>query len=368
METCLKKPKKMAKNSELRQKRKEDHLKMAVALPPGPKETGLDDIEFYHQAVGNASLDSISTKRTFLEKELNAPLLIEAITGGTPMSYEINKTLAKAAAKVGVAIAVGSQTAGLEDQSMRDTFAVVRENNPNGVVLANISAGAPADMAQAAVDMIAADGLQLHLNLTQELFMEEGDRDFSKALKNIRHIATNVSVPVIVKEVGFGISSDMAIQLYGAGIKHLDVGGAGGTNFAAIENERRKIKLNESLVGWGIPTALSTAECTNLGLPIKVIASGGIKNGLEVAKCISLGAELAGAANPFLKAAIDDQGEERLVGLLEEWILELKMTILMTGANRLDRLKYAPLIISGEAKNWMKARKINWKKYANRMI
>ncbi|MGF7185018.1 isopentenyl-diphosphate delta-isomerase [Desulfitispora alkaliphila] len=352
--------------AELRRRRKAEHLQIAMEIDSGPKTTGFEDIEFIHYAISQSNINNISTEKTFLNKRLSAPLLIEAITGGADISYDINKKLAIAARETGIGIALGSQTMGLEDPQMKHTFEVVRTENPEGLVLANMSAGSDPEMVAEAVDMISADGVQLHLNIAQELLMDEGDRDFSQILENIGAITRQVNVPIIVKEVGFGMSRDVLIKLYGLGIEYVDVGGAGGTNFATIENNRRQTKLSERWHHWGIPTVPSLIEGVTSGLPIKVIASGGLIDGQDVAKSLALGADMAGAAMPFLREAYNAEDSRKIIELIKSWILDIKLTMALTGISKLENFKKCPLIIRGQTKEWLDARGIDSTRFAKR--
>jgi isopentenyl-diphosphate delta-isomerase len=342
-----------------REQRKEEHLNLAVKLATGPIEAGFADVVFVHQALSLLCLDEIGTSTEFLGKRLTAPLLIEAVTGGTQQGLEINKCFAQAAAKAGIAMAVGSQTIAVEDRSKVDTFAVVREYNPEGIILANVGAGVNPSVALQAVEMIKADGLQLHLNTVQELVMEEGDRSFKEIKNNIAEIVKMSPVPVILKEVGFGMSRETVRELHSLGVKLIDVGGAGGTNFAAIENSRRALPLNSDWHHWGIPTVSSLLEVQDAKLPVFLIASGGIDNGIKVAKALALGAGLAGAAIPFLKTIASGYDANRLCDYIGAWIQELKMVMALTNAGNLAQLRQKPLVICGRTREWMEARGIN---------
>jgi isopentenyl-diphosphate delta-isomerase len=342
-----------------REQRKEEHLNLALALGAGPKEAGFADVGFVHQALSMMASEEIDTSTEFLGKRLTAPLLIEAITGGTQRGLEINKCFAQAAAKAGIAMAVGSQTVAIEDKTKIKTFAVVREYNPDGVMLANVGAGVSPAVALKAVEMIKADGLQLHLNTVQELVMEEGDRNFKEIKKNIAEIVKASPVPVILKEVGFGMSRETVLELYSLGVKLIDVGGAGGTNFAAIENSRRAVSLSSDWHYWGIPTVTSLLEALDAKVPIFLVASGGIDNGIKAAKALALGAGLAGAATPFLRAIATSYDVNGLSDYIETWIQELKMVMILVNAGSLAQLQQKPLVIRGRTREWVEARGIS---------
>lgn len=287
------------------------------------------------------------------------------MTGGHPGVKEINRSLAKVARDFGIAMAVGSQMAGLENPDVRDTYTVAREENPNGILLSNLSAGASPQQAAAAVEMISADGLQLYLNVPQELAMLEGDRDFRGIIENIRDVVSSLSVPVIVKEVGFGLSRESMSDIYKAGVRFVDVGGQGGTNFVAIENLRSGKESCKGILNWGIPTAASLLEVLSLELSFFSIATGGLSSGIDVAKAMALGAGLVGMARTFLRALLEES-EEALRGLVINIINELRLAMLMTGADNLPRLKEKAVLITGTTAEWMERRGIDVNRYAGR--
>ncbi|MCL4441631.1 MAG: type 2 isopentenyl-diphosphate Delta-isomerase, partial [Firmicutes bacterium] len=238
-----------------RQKRKLEHLKYSLEMGKSACDTGFGDVILIHQSVSGVKLSDTDTSTLFLGKRLEAPLMINAITGGHPETLKINRELAIAARKTGVAMAVGSQKAGLEDRTVEETYRVAREENPDGVLLANLSATCTVEEAVAAIGMIGADGLQVHFNVPQELVMDEGEPDFGMALPTWIIDPSYTDCPVIAKEVGFGMSGETMLRLYSTGIRIMDIGGRGGTNFISIENARKKFK-NYELEGWGIPTAI----------------------------------------------------------------------------------------------------------------
>lgn len=306
----------------------------------------------------------IDLSTTFLKKRLACPLVIEAISGGTIQAGALNRNLARIAYKYGLAMAVGSQTIALENPEWVKTFTIARELNPDGVVLANVSAWSSSDQVVAAVKMIDADAIQLHFNIAQELAMNEGERNFSGTLDNLKRIIDKCDVPVIAKEVGFGFSREAAGQLYNAGIRIIDIGGKGGTNFIAIENQRKGL-LPGSFYNWGIPTAVSLGEVLSLNLPFELIASGGIRSALDIAKAIGMGAGLAGMAGWFLKI-LNYSGYEELEIKMESLIYQLKAIMLMCGAGNIEMLQKKPLIILNQTAEWLKLRNIDPGKWANR--
>ncbi|MGI9952874.1 type 2 isopentenyl-diphosphate Delta-isomerase [Moorellaceae bacterium AZ2] len=343
--------------------RKLDHLRL-YQEGWGEQSNGFDDVHLVHRALPELDLKEIDLSCRWLGKTLAAPFIINAMTGGTPASLVINRSLARAAARTGIAMAVGSQHIALEAPEVRETFTIVRQENPAGVVLANVSAGASPDEAAEAVEMIAADGLQVHLNVLQELLMPEGERAFRHYRERIRAMVAGVQVPVIVKEVGNGLSREVALALYGCGVRRLDVGGGGGTNFAAIESRRAGID-NNAYFKWGLPTALSLVEVAASGLPLEVVASGGLESPVEAAKALALGASLVGVAGYFLKVCVEE-GEEGLVAEIERWKKELRNICLLCGARNIKELKRKPVIITGRTYQWLLNRGIDPASFARR--
>ncbi|XJZ26059.1 type 2 isopentenyl-diphosphate Delta-isomerase [Bacillota bacterium Lsc_1132] len=347
-----------------RSERKWDHIRYAVE--EGQEcSAAFEDILFIHQSLPNTSVDDIHLDQKIGELSLSSPIFINAMTGGGgEKTYQINKGLAQAAKESGAAMAVGSQMSALKDASQRYTYEVVRKQNPNGVIIANLGSEATVEHAKRAVDMIEADALQLHLNVIQELTMPEGDRDFTGALTRIEAIVKETAVPVIVKEVGFGISRETVVALVSSGVTIIDIGGAGGTNFAKIENRRRKQSLsffNE----WGIPTAISIVEAAETSNRISIIGSGGIRSGMDVAKAIALGADAIGIAGPFLKTFLE-KGPEALQQEIGALHMELALIMTALGARTLAELQKVPLIIAGKTDHWLKQRGIDTAKYSQR--
>ena len=261
-------------------------------------------------------------------------------------------------------MAVGSQMAAIKNPQEMESYTVVRKENPNGIIFANLGSEATVDQAKRAVDMLQADALQIHLNVIQELTMPEGDRNFKGALARIEQLVNKIEVPVIVKETGFGISREAALKLQEINVAAIDVGGFGGTNFAAIENERRHRKL-AYFNDWGIPTAASLIEVNSAKSNIPVLASGGIQNALDIVKCLAIGASAVGLAGIILKTLVTE-GEEATVeeiGLMKE---DLTMLMVSLGANSVQELQRSPLLISGELHHYLTLRGINANTYANR--
>jgi len=306
----------------------------------------------------------LDTSCCFMGKQLQAPLMINAITGGHEDVLSINRELARAAAALGIGMAVGSQRAAFDDPAVRETFTVAREENPQGLLLANLSAYCTMDEAMAAVKMIDADGIQLYLNVSQELVMHEGEANFSGGLDNIRQLAQNLPVPVLVKEVGCGMAMETVAALANAGVSYIDIGGYGGTNFAAIEGKRcgERVALLEK---WGIPTAISLLETLKVCRDISVVASGGLRNAEDVAKALAAGASLVALAGPILRV-LKKQGLDDLIGYINDLKTGLKRMMMLTGAQQAADLAQKPLVITGFVAEWLRCRGIDIDSYARR--
>lgn len=350
-----------------REKRKLAHLSAAMELGDGPGTTGFEDIHLVHNALPELDWDEIDLQTTFCGKILSSPVFINAITGGAREAKGINRALAQVAARRGLAMAVGSQTAALEEPGLKDTFRVVRDMNPDGFIMANVGAHVPLEWAVEAVEMIRADALQVHLNVPQEMAMNEGERRFRGSLERISDMARRLPVPVVVKEVGFGIAREEAARLIPTGIRAIDVGGKGGTNFIAIELARRSGEaVGESFLEWGIPTAVSLVEVAEeAGTRIDIAASGGIRRGLDAAKALALGASTIGIAGPLVRllAREDDGLLDEEISRLEK---ELRLVMLLTGARTVGDLRRRPVVITGRTAEWLSRRGIDLSHFAAR--
>jgi len=323
----------------------------------GPDRNGFADIALLPNAVPELNLDDIDLGCLFLGKKLSGPIIINAMTGGTGEAEIINRQLATLAAQFGLAMAVGSQTVALEDRQLTDSFTAAREANPDGVLIANVSANCPAEKALQAVQMIDADGLQLHFNMPQELAMSEGDRNFKGLLDNVSRIAERCPVPVIAKEVGFGFARGSVAKIHARGISIFDCGGKGGTNFVAIEDQRGGM-FDQSLYDWGISTAASLAEIVDMQFSIQLVASGGIRSAADSAKALALGADLVGISGLFLKILLNE-GYDELEHRLERFLYQLKAVFLMTGAANCAEIQRKPLLIFDKTAQWLRLRNID---------
>ncbi len=340
-------------------KRKEEDIELILKEGVQSRATTLlECVKLIHNALPELSFDEIDLSTEFLGHKFSFPILIDSMVGGSPKAKELNRNLALAAEELGIGMGVGSQRAALEDEGLADSYKVVREVAPNAFVMANIGAAQLKSMKKRElkklIDMVEADALAIHLNPLQELIQPEGETDFRGVLEKIDEISD--LVPVIVKEVGAGISREVAIKLELAGVSAINVAGLGGTSWAGVESLRargideRKEMLGELLWDWGIPTAASLIEVRN-AVKIPVIASGGLRNGLEVAKCIALGADMTAMAYPLLKAA--SKSKEEVVEFLKDRALELKAAMFLVGARNVEELKGARYVITGELAEWL---------------
>ncbi len=294
------------------EERKADHIKINLEKDvKSGLDSGLERYRFVHEALPELNLARIDTTLSLFGKTMKAPILISSMTGGTRHAGDLNRRLAEAAQECGIAMGVGSQRAALEHPEQADSFKV-RAAAPDILLFANIGAvqfnyGYGLDECRRAVEMIEADALYLHLNAIQEAVQPGGDTDFSGLAKKIEQVCAKLEVPVIAKEVGWGISGRTAKILAECGVQAIDVAGAGGTSWSQVEMYRAPDEFTRNLaasfVGWGIPTAESIRQVRAAVPEITVFASGGLKDGLDIAKALALGAALGGMAGPFLKAA-----------------------------------------------------------------
>lgn len=337
------------------EKRKADHIRICLEEDVSGQgiSAGFERYRFVHQALPEINLRDVDTTPELWGRRLKVPLLISSMTGGTPQAEEINRNLATAAQELGLAMGVGSQRAALEHAELASTYQV-RKYAPDIALFANVGAvqlnySYGVDECRRAVDMIEADALILHLNALQEAVQPEGDTDFEGLALKIEMVCRALDVPVIAKEVGWGISGRAARLLWDAGVEAIDVAGAGGTSWSQVEAHRiaeEKGRLvAEAFAGWGIPTAECIAMVRSAGIPEgrKVFASGGLRNGIDVAKALALGAELAGMARPFLRAAaISAETVVELGDVIRE---QLRVAMFAIGARDLVALCGTPNLV-----------------------
>ncbi|WP_215609474.1 type 2 isopentenyl-diphosphate Delta-isomerase [Leptothoe spongobia] len=334
------------------QDRKADHLRICLEDDVQCRQitTGLENYRFIHCGLPELSYDQVDISTTFLDKALRTPLLISSMTGGTEQARLINQRLAVTAQKFGLAMGVGSQRVAVERPELANTFNV-RHYAPNALLFANLGAvqlnySYGLEHCQRVVDWLEADALILHLNPLQECVQTRGDTDFSGLMAKIETLCAQLPIPIIAKEVGNGISGDLAQKLINIGISAIDTAGAGGTSWARVESERaedvKQRRLGQTFSDWGMPTAECIVGIRAIAPKIPLIASGGLRNGLDVAKTLALGADIAGMALPFLKAA--DHSEAALDTLSDILIAELKTALFCTGQGNLKDLKQAQVL------------------------
>jgi isopentenyl-diphosphate delta-isomerase len=358
-------------------KRKGDHIRICLDEKAQAKNAtaGFEDIQLVHRALPEINRETINLSTPFLGKKFKAPIIVGAMTGGTAEATQINASIAEAVEKLGLAMGVGSQRAAIEDHNLEKTYAVARKNAPHAFLIANIGGvqlvhGYGIKEVKKIVDMIDADALAVHLNALQEAVQPEGQTNFKGVLAKIAEIASALDKPVIVKETGAGISAEDAKALEDAGVKAIDVGGVGGTSFAAVEYYRSSGKedgvqhfLGEAFWDWGIPTAVSLIE-TAQTVKLPIIASGGLRSGTDVAKALALNASLASISQPILQTAVKGAKptEAKLTCLIEE----LRNAMFLVGAETLGDLAKTPVVITGKTAQWLHARGFNLQKYAKR--
>jgi isopentenyl-diphosphate delta-isomerase len=336
------------------EQRKADHIRINLDQDVGFDQltTGLERYRFIHHALPELNLADIDLSISFFGKPLRVPLLISSMTGGTERAHIINRTLATAAQEAGIAMGLGSMRAALEDSSLAESFRVVRPVAPDIFLFANLGAvqlnyGYTVDHCRRAVEMVEADALYLHFNVLQEALQPEGDTNFAGLLNKVEAVCKNLEVPVVAKEVGWGISEDTTRHLVDSGIAAIDVAGAGGTSWSQVEMYRADTESRRRVAAtfrdWGIPTAESIHMVRRAAPQLPLIASGGLRNGLEIAKTIALGSHLAGMAGPFLRAAV--VSTEAVLDTIEVTASELRATMFCIGAGSLDQLRDTPHLV-----------------------
>jgi isopentenyl-diphosphate delta-isomerase len=343
---------------EIIKQRKKDGIEIPLQNNVQAKTTStlLEYVRLVHNALPEIDYDEIDTSTEFLGHRFAAPLIIDSMTGGTDEATQINGRLGEVAEKYGFGMGLGSQRAGLKSEALAATYSIARKNAPNAFLIANIGGaqlakGLSIDEARTIVKMIRANALVIHLNPLQELIQPEGEPRYKAVLGKIAEIAKTVDVPVIVKEVGAGISREVATKLEMAGVSAINVAGSGGTSWAGVEKlradatkDRMKSRLGEMFWDWGIPTASSVIDVRR-SVRLPLIASGGLRNGLEAAKCIAIGANMAAMAYPFLRAAAESR--DAAFAFAEMLLAELKSAMFLVGARNIQALSSSRYILTG---------------------
>ena len=353
-------------NQTLDSQRKDDHVNLALEQQAAMKHSAFDDVRFVHHSFSDLSMQQVDLSTEWAGHSFNLPFYINGMTGGSAYTKQFNQKLAEVARETGLAMASGSVSAALKDPSVSDSFTIIREVNPNGFVMANLGAHHNLENAKRAVDLLKADALQIHLNVPQEVVMPEGDRDYRSWPDNIADIVSDLGVPVIVKEVGFGMSRETMEQLVRLGVQTIDVSGRGGTNFVKIENDRRDRLDFSDLNGWGQTTPESLLESLSVQRTLDVLASGGIRHYTDIIKALAFGAKATGLSGKFL-ASVHEKGVADTVQTVRDWESAIRHMMLMLGCSNLAELRRTNIVISGELRSWAEARQIDFTKLATRV-
>lgn len=337
----------MASSGDLTSNRKRDHISICLNEDVGfsKKTTGFELFEFEHNAITEVEFNNISLASKFFGKEVGYPFIISCMTGGTIEAENINAMLAETANQLNIPIGVGSQRQALENNSFIDSYKIVTGKAGEVPILGNIGAAQVAKSNNVSefiklAEMVNASAMVIHLNALQEVFQKEGEPDFKGLLKNIELLVKELKIPVIAKEVGSGISKKAARELLSCGVFGIDVAGAGGTSWSAVEMKRNNNEENLYFRDWGIPTALALKDIKKLkkDFSFTLISSGGIDNGIKIAKSIALGADFTASARPLLKEVLYN-GAEGAAKLIEDWFETVKKIMYLTGCENIDQLK-----------------------------
>ncbi|MBI5224811.1 type 2 isopentenyl-diphosphate Delta-isomerase [Candidatus Micrarchaeota archaeon] len=326
--------------------RKMEHVEIALKkkIEAREKTAGFESVHFKHYSLPEMNFSQIDTSQTFLKRKFKLPFMIVSMTGGFLEAEKINKELAVAAELEGIMLGLGSQRAMLEKKDLRKTFNV-RDVAPKVFLCGNIGAvqlqNYSIKQIESLVSDIGANALCIHLNPLQEAVQKEGDKNWQNASKLIGKVCDGLSVPVIAKETGAGINSEVALELESLGVSAIDVSGVGGTSWSAIELFRKGAKAGEQFWDWGNSTVDCLEECSN-SVKIPLIASGGVRSGLDVAKSIRLGAAIGGAGLPFIKAQ-NAKGIAGITAEIQKWKEELKIAMFLTRSKNLEDLRKAKL-------------------------
>ncbi|MGE3799632.1 MAG: type 2 isopentenyl-diphosphate Delta-isomerase [Candidatus Kapaibacterium sp.] len=339
-------------NDEKTPSRKKDHVDLCVGedVTFRGKTTGLEKYELLHNALPEMNPEDVDTSVTFLGKQSTLPLIINSMTGGYEEAERINRELAEVCQEIGIPLGLGSQRQAMESDRFHESWRAARRAAPSIPIFGNIGApeisrGVETGTIQKLVELVEADGFAVHLNPLQELMQPEGNPEFRGVLSGIERLVGELSVPIIVKEVGAGLSADVVRRLLDVGVRHIDISGAGGTSWSGVELLRSPLRESDNpFWDWGIPTAEAVVQarplCEEAGATL--IASGGISSSRDVAISIALGANIAASARPMLQTLMSG-GQKSLAHLLREWERHLRYMMFLVGARSVDALRNAPL-------------------------
>lgn len=332
---------------ELRRQRKDEHIENYLKTEYRSK-TLLEDIYLEHKALSDINFKKIDTSINFLGKKILMPIMVNAMTGGGEASEDINTDLSSICEQFNIPMAVGSEAIALTDPTTIPSFEVLKDHE-NLLKIGNLGMNDDIEKYRKAKEIIDANAMQLHLNIGQELVMEEGERDFSKSFENIKNIRKNLEVPLIVKEVGFGISKDVTKRLVEAGVEYIDIAGMGGTNFIEIEDLRNFDTDYSEFYSWGIPTAKSIIDARSVSDNIFLIGSGGIRNAIDIAKALIIGADMCAISGEVLSYLMRG-GYDYTVSYIKELNHKLKIVMGLLGVENIEQLKKVPYKLTGRLK------------------
>lgn len=345
----------------MQQQRKDEHLFLAEKLYQQAHD--FDDLRFIHHSLPETEVSKESMKATLFAHQLPAPLYINAMTGGSHKSKGINKKLATLAAHLNLPIATGSMSAAIKHPETLESFTIMREVNTEGLIFANMGAEYSVKEAKYITQAIQADALQVHVNVAQEIVMPEGNREFHW-LHHLQELHEQLDIPIIVKEVGFGMSHETLTTLENIGVQYVDISGRGGTNFAAIENERAHHRFDDFLT-FGQTTVESLLEAYQS--PLIIFASGGVQTPLDAIKCLALEADMVGMAGEILHHLMHHTLDET-----EQWLCDFidDMTRLcaLLGADHYTELRYTDILTSTSLQQYIVQRGLSLPALAQRSI
>lgn len=341
-------------NDNIRSQRKDAHVEHVLNQVTGPGND-FDRVHLIHQSIPQYDLEDVDLSAKFGRFNWKTPIYINAMTGGSDWTKSINEKLAHVAKETGMPMALGSMHAAIKDPALTSTFTIARKVNTNGFLMANVGADVPLKGAQKAIELIDAQALQIHINAPQELIMPEGERTFKSWLSNIEGIIQSVNVPVIIKEVGFGMSTETIRTLYDIGVQHIDISGKGGTNFAAIENQRREHQEMNYMSEWGQSTVISLLESKPHQKHISVLASGGVTTPLDAVKCLVLGAEAVGMSKTILESVMQN-GVDNTIQYVEDFIYQMKKIALLINAQDIKEIHKSPMYLDYTLTHWLTQR------------
>ena len=352
--------------------RKDDHLRLALAQHDAVRLRDTDHVRFVHHALAGGTSSSVSLGSPAFGWPV--PLYVTGMTGGGERAAEVNRGLGIVSRETGLPVAVGSMGIVLREPATLPTFTVLREENPDGFVLANTNANVSGTEAAQLVSALAADALQVHINAPQEVAMPEGDRAFDHWAEAIAEIVDSVEVPVMVKEVGAGLSRGTVAMLRDLGVGGVDVAGRGGTDFGAIESARRPAGERGYLAGWGqsaVTCLIEAGDLPGVGAArgaaggVALLASGGVRNALDVVTLLALGADAVGVAGTFLQVLVSD-GVDALVALVQGWLEEIADLMALLGARTVADLRSTDLLLTGPVREVAELRGVDVAAFARR--